>query len=74
MEQAKVDFILGQCSIRPILNKNTGGQSCGVMNTGVEVIHEDLGVSVKVDHYRSQYKNREAAINAFKYIVKENFK
>ena len=37
-----------------------GGQSCGIMSRGIK-LESELGITIIVDNYRSQFKNRELA-------------
>lgn len=38
----------------------TGGQSCGIMSTGIK-LESEIGISVSVNVYRSQFKNKALA-------------
>lgn len=41
--------------------KNSGGQTVGLVSSTVTLILDDLDIEVKVGYYRSQFKNYDAA-------------
>ncbi len=53
--------------------QSTGGQSCGIMSRGIK-LESELGITIIVDNYRSQFKNRELAFLLMDLAIDEAMK
>lgn len=54
----------------PIIPKRVGGQSCGMPNVGW-VVRSELGIEIRVDTYRSMFKNRDLALELLDLAIDE---
>ena len=50
-----------------------GGQSCGIITVGIK-LESELGITIIVDSYRSQYKNRDLAFLLMELAIEEAMK
>lgn len=48
-----------------------GGQMCGIMPSTMIGKHEDLGIEIRIKHYRSNHKNKELLQTVFDLIFDE---
>jgi protein subunit release factor A len=48
-----------------------GGQTCGMMPTGVTLICKAVGFEISINNYRSQIKNKELAMTLFALYLAE---
>lgn len=46
-----------------VLPERTGGMQCGNMAHGVKIVHNTLGIEAVCTQARSQWKNREIAMD-----------
>lgn len=53
--------------------QKTGGQSCGIITLGIK-LESELGITIIVDTYRSQYKNRDLAFFLMELAIDEAMK
>lgn len=51
--------------------KNVGGQSCGVMETAVILISEEISFKIEVGWYKSQMANKNIAVQLFELALDE---
>jgi protein subunit release factor A len=51
--------------------ENKGGQTCGMMPTGITLICKSAGFEVSISNYRSQIKNKEMALLLFDLYLTE---
>ena len=57
--------------LRNVTHKQTGGQHVGRINSKVILSCKDLDINTEIGVHRSQYKNRELALNLFELILLE---
>ena len=53
----------------PYKEEPKGGQSCGVIYTGIRLFSEELGAEVMIDFSRSQLKNYDYAMTIMNLII-----
>ena len=69
MKEETKKMLIENIKITPLVQK-IGGQSCGIVNTGVK-LKSDLGISITVDSYKSQYKNKALAFLLMELAIDE---
>lgn len=61
LKQAKQE-LMDNLLVKFEKKETLGGQHCGIPIIPVIVRSEELGVEIKIDHFRSNYQNRDFAI------------
>ena len=57
-----------------IPEKRPGGQIAGMPTYPTVIEHEDLGIKISIEYYRSNHKNRALAITLFELAVSDIMK
>ena len=73
LEQIKQE-IIKSIKWETVRSNVTGGQSCGMMDTGITLISEETGVNISISCYRSSLKNKELALILFQLAIDEILK
>lgn len=50
--------------------QKTGGQSCGIITVGIK-LESEIGITIIVENYRSQFKNRDLAFLLMELAIDE---
>ena len=69
-----IQKIIDSVRVEPIMQKNNGGQSCGVMNKPIRLICDELSIIIEVGCYRSSIENNEIAIKMIETAIRELIK
>lgn len=63
------ELVKEYCIFYPRKRTETGGQSCGIIDSAVTAYIDVLDVTITIGHSRSQIKNREIANELAEIIV-----
>jgi protein subunit release factor A len=61
--------IIKNLLIESVNKKQLGGQSVGRISPAMRLYSEDLELEIHIGTYRSQYKNRDAALTIFNILL-----
>ncbi len=70
MDKEAKKMLLDSVKITRLSGQKTGGQSCGITSTGVK-LESELGITITVNNYRSQFKNQALAISLMELAIDE---
>lgn len=70
-KQEAFDNLIKQIKFESYTKREPGGQSCGIIETGVKLICTETSFEVAISYYRQVNKNREMALELYRiYITK----
>ena len=70
MNEETKKMLLDKVKLTRHPEQKTGGQTCGIMTTGIK-LESDLGITIIVENYRSQFKNRDLAFLLMELAIEE---
>jgi hypothetical protein len=70
-KQEVLDKLLQDVKFESWPKRDSGGQNCGIIETGVKLICTETSFEVAISYYRQVNKNREMALELYRiYITK----
>lgn len=68
--KSKIDNIEFEIK-KDYLHQNLGGQSCGMIYSPFTLICEDIGLEIKLSHFRNELKSKELLHKILEFTINE---
>ena len=73
MKNIDLEELLSQCDITCTRSSGPGGQHVNKTDSAVQLVHRPTGIHLKVSDYRSQYKNKQCAIERLQELLQKRY-